>query len=251
MQLRLAFAVAAFLEPEILIIDEVLAVGDAEFQKKCLGKMEDVSKSGRTILFVSHNMASMKSLCKQAILLEGGKIPVKGSTQNVIERYFLQTKSGEGVWEFTKPKESVPGFVRKLMLTNTAGESLISVPLMEAFYFKIQLTITENIKHFIIGVGMTTIEDFPVRTVWSKPVDLSPGDYEAVFEEKTVFFGAGKYKIIIGLSSREQSFQYLPEAAIIEIENSVEKDKIVNSALGIVLNPMESKIEKSEPVKLY
>ena len=98
---------------------------------------------------------------------------------------------------------------------------------------------------------MTTLEDFSVRTVWSKAVDISPGDYEAVFEEKTVFFGPGKYKIILGLSSREQSFQYLPEAGIIEIENSVEKDKIINSALGIVLNPMESKIEKSESIKLY
>src|SRR6267154_5841984 len=76
MQLRLAFAVAAFLEPEILIIDEVLAVGDAEFQKKCLGKMEDVSKSGRTILFVSHNMAAIRALCSFAILLEQGTIKV-------------------------------------------------------------------------------------------------------------------------------------------------------------------------------
>ncbi len=251
MQLRLAFAVAAFLEPEILIIDEVLAVGDAEFQKKCLGKMEDVSKSGRTILFVSHNMGSIKSLCKQAILLDGGQIRVKDSIQNVIEQYFLQTKNEDGVWEFTKPKESVPGFVKKLMLTSVEGASLISVPMMEPFCLKIQFTITEYIKHFIIGVGMTTLEDFSVRTVWSKAVDISPGDYEAVFEEKTVFFGPGKYKIILGLSSREQSFQYLPEAGIIEIENSVEKDKIINSALGIVLNPMESKIEKSESIKLY
>ena len=251
MQLRLAFAVAAFLEPEILIIDEVLAVGDAEFQKKCLGKMEDVSKSGRTILFVSHNMGSIKSLCKQAILLDGGQIRVKDSIQNVIEQYFLQTKNEDGVWEFTKPKESVPGFVKKLMLTSVEGASLISVPMMEPFCLKIQFTITEYIKHFIIGVGMTTLEDFSVRTVWSKAVDISPGDYEAVFEEKTVFFGPGKYKIILGLSSREQSFQYLPEAAIIEIENSVEKDKVINSALGIILNPMESKIEKSESIKLY
>ena len=251
MQLRLAFAVAAFLEPEILIIDEVLAVGDAEFQKKCLGKMEDVSKSGRTILFVSHNMGSIKSLCKQAILVDGGKIRVKDSIQNVIEQYFLQTKNEEGVWEFTKPKEPVPGFVKKLMLTSVEGASLISVPMMEPFCLKIQFTIAENIKHFIIGVGMTTLEDFSVRTVWSKAVDISPGDYEAVFEEKAVFFGPGKYKVIIGLSSREQSFQYLPEAAIIEIENSVEKDKVINSALGIILNPMESKIEKSESIKLY
>jgi lipopolysaccharide transport system ATP-binding protein len=85
MQLRLAFAVAAFLEPEILIIDEVLAVGDAEFQRKCLGKMEDVSKSGRTILFVSHNMAAVNSLCSSGILLTDGAVQYAGEIKKAIE----------------------------------------------------------------------------------------------------------------------------------------------------------------------
>ena len=87
MQLRLAFSVAAFLEPEILIIDEVLAVGDAEFQKKCLRKMEDVSKSGRTILFVSHNMAAVQNLCNKGIVLNAGKIHHEGSTKDSIQAY--------------------------------------------------------------------------------------------------------------------------------------------------------------------
>lgn len=87
MQLRLAFAVAAFLEPEILIIDEVLAVGDAEFQKKCLGKMEDVSKSGRTILFVSHDLAAVEKLCHHAILLQAGAISCIDKTSEVINNY--------------------------------------------------------------------------------------------------------------------------------------------------------------------
>jgi lipopolysaccharide transport system ATP-binding protein len=87
MQLRLAFAVAAFLEPEVLVIDEVLAVGDAEFQKKCLGKMEDVSKSGRTILFVSHNMSSLKTLCARGILIERGKKSFEGGIDEAVKRY--------------------------------------------------------------------------------------------------------------------------------------------------------------------
>lgn len=87
MQLRLAFAVAAFLEPEILIIDEVLAVGDAEFQKKCLGKMEDVSKSGRTILFVSHNMISLKTLCTRGIVLERGRKSFDGKMDEAVKNY--------------------------------------------------------------------------------------------------------------------------------------------------------------------
>lgn len=87
MQLRLAFAVAAFLEPEILIIDEVLAVGDAEFQKKCMGKMEDVSRSGRTILFVSHNLGAVSTLCKNSILLRNGKIEFLGDSKSTINKY--------------------------------------------------------------------------------------------------------------------------------------------------------------------
>jgi lipopolysaccharide transport system ATP-binding protein len=87
MQLRLAFAVAAFLEPEILIIDEVLAVGDAEFQKKCLSKMEDVTKSGRTILFVSHQLGSVRQLCQKAILLDKGSIINAGQVDAVINEY--------------------------------------------------------------------------------------------------------------------------------------------------------------------
>jgi lipopolysaccharide transport system ATP-binding protein len=88
MYVRLAFAVAAHLEPEILIVDEVLAVGDAEFQKKCLGKMQDVSqKGGRTVIFVSHNMAAIESLCQEVILLNGGKLIFKGSTKEGISNY--------------------------------------------------------------------------------------------------------------------------------------------------------------------
>lgn len=92
MQLRLAFSVAAFLEPEILVIDEVLAVGDAEFQKKCLGKMEDVSKSGRTILFVSHDLAAVEKLCPNTILLKGGKIDMASNTSSVINYYLHKSR---------------------------------------------------------------------------------------------------------------------------------------------------------------
>jgi homopolymeric O-antigen transport system ATP-binding protein len=87
MYLRLAFAVAAHLEPEILLVDEVLAVGDATFQRKCLGKMGDVSRQGRTILFVSHNMAAIESLCATAYLLEKGRLVASGATQTVIDAY--------------------------------------------------------------------------------------------------------------------------------------------------------------------
>ena len=115
MYVRLAFGVAAHLEPEILIVDEVLAVGDAEFQKKALGKMKDVSKKdGRTVLFVSHNMGAIQNLCKTALLLSNGKIKEIGDTGNIISNYFavnknkgtilseIKERNGNGILKFTQ-----------------------------------------------------------------------------------------------------------------------------------------------------
>lgn len=104
MYVRLAFAVAAYLEPEILLIDEVLAVGDEQFQKKCLGKMQSVGKEGRTVLFVSHNMGSIAQLCQKTILLSHGKITQFGKTSEVIERYLDEgsTANSEG---FSVPED--------------------------------------------------------------------------------------------------------------------------------------------------
>jgi lipopolysaccharide transport system ATP-binding protein len=107
MKVRLGFAVAAHLEPEILIIDEVLAVGDVEFQKKCLGKMHDVSNSGRTVLFVSHNMTAVRNLCHSAILLDEGKIIFNGSTPEAVKRY-LGGESGNRV-HFVFDEKQAPG----------------------------------------------------------------------------------------------------------------------------------------------
>jgi lipopolysaccharide transport system ATP-binding protein len=104
MYVRLAFAVAAHLEPEILVIDEILAVGDAGFQKKCLGKMDEVSRrEGRTVLFVSHNMTAVKSLCTKALLLNGGRVLAYGPTDNVIDSYTNKTLPTYQEW--TRPDE--------------------------------------------------------------------------------------------------------------------------------------------------
>ena len=97
MQVRLGFAVAAHLEPEILIVDEVLAVGDAEFQKKCLGKMNDVAESGRTILFVSHNLAAVRGLCRTSFLLESGRIAAVGGSGDVSEIYLAKNARSAGL----------------------------------------------------------------------------------------------------------------------------------------------------------
>lgn len=117
MYVRLAFAVAAHLEPEILIVDEVLAVGDAQFQKKCLGKMDDVSKNeGRTVLFVSHNLDSLKNLCNKGILLKSGQLEISDSLDISIERYVYSAFQSDIEYSVDKLKPSI----QKLLVNEKA-----------------------------------------------------------------------------------------------------------------------------------
>lgn len=112
MTVRLGFAIAAHLDPEILVVDEVLAVGDAEFQKKAIGKMQDVSKGeGRTVLFVSHNMASIKSLCSKSILLSNGSIDSFGCTDEIIDKYIKMNQITESIWQRTVPINTHANFI--------------------------------------------------------------------------------------------------------------------------------------------
>jgi len=107
MYVRLAFAVAAHLEPEILLVDEVLAVGDAQFQKKCLGKMGDVAREGRTVLFVSHNMAAVSSLCKKTFVLKSGKISFEGDVESGIDHYFDVADRATGLADLHNKKSDL------------------------------------------------------------------------------------------------------------------------------------------------
>jgi lipopolysaccharide transport system ATP-binding protein len=142
MTVRLGFAVAANLEPEILIVDEVLAVGDAEFQKKCLGKMGDVSKEGRTILFVSHNMTAMQSLCSRAVWINDGQIIDDGETGKIIANYLQNSTSTvhEQVWEnvTTAPGNNTVRLHRVAVVPDTKEaetEITILTPLRMEFEF--------------------------------------------------------------------------------------------------------------------
>lgn len=142
MYVRLAFAVAAHLEPEILIVDEVLAVGDAQFQKKCLGKMESAGSEGRTVLFVSHNMAALKSLCEKAIWLNAGRVVENGPAEYVVSNY-LQNGAQVKIHQVWNDLESAPGndsvrlySVRISYEGDHSGESLtVATPLAWEFEF--------------------------------------------------------------------------------------------------------------------
>jgi lipopolysaccharide transport system ATP-binding protein len=160
MYLRLAFAVAAHLQTEILIIDEVLAVGDVEFQKKCMGKMQEASQGGRTVLFVSHNLQAVSTLTTRCILLDGGKLSLQGSTQSTLNHY-LKTKRNQGL-VYEAERLSSPCVVRLEVITSEPGNvhaagapmSIIADiwtphPIKSAG-FSIQITdsLTQQIAHF-------------------------------------------------------------------------------------------------------
>lgn len=169
MYVRLAFAVAAHLEPEILIVDEVLAVGDAAFQKKCIGKMKDVSSSGRTILFVSHHMASIQSLCNKALVLKGGKIDFPLSDTNLALKHYLsdvveQSKSlianrtdrqGEGNFRFTN-------IVLKDKQENAINMAQTGADLQLEFEYELK---QENLSNVAIAMTIYTDEGREMFTI--------------------------------------------------------------------------------------
>ncbi|MCD4780886.1 MAG: ABC transporter ATP-binding protein [Candidatus Omnitrophica bacterium] len=147
MYVRLAFAVAAHLEPEILLVDEVLAVGDVEFQKKCLGKMKNVSKSGRTILFVSHNMQAIKQLCTQTIILDKGRMIFSGSAESAVDKYLGDGLSlkGEQIWDHT---QTAPGDdivrVHSVRVMNTDNRSRTQFDVRDPMTIELKYTVYED-----------------------------------------------------------------------------------------------------------
>ena len=144
MYVRLAFAVAAHLEPEILVVDEVLAVGDAEFQKKCLGKMGDVARAGRTVLFVSHNMAAVQALCGRAVLLRQGEIVMFDAVAPTLKRYLAVESESTGVREW-RTLETAPGDdvarLTAVRLRNGRGELAARFTVRESFDVEIEYQI--------------------------------------------------------------------------------------------------------------
>lgn len=128
MSVRLGFAVAAFLEPEILIVDEVLAVGDAEFQRKAIGKMQDISKGhGRTVLFVSHNMSAVKSLCTKAIILKNGELTFSGNATKCVEDYLVSNQKIKQAVKFDDKINEKNVRLIKIKISPKEGQKLITV----------------------------------------------------------------------------------------------------------------------------
>ena len=154
MYVRLAFAVAAHLEPEILIVDEVLAVGDAQFQKKCLGKMEDVGKEGRTVLFVSHNMAMVKNLCSRGIVLNSGVKAADTNVDGAISNYFELSNSKKYISSDTFIRNGIAKL--NLRFTNNAGNVSDNFFIGQQINFIARLKLDRPAKNVAFGIGIVS-----------------------------------------------------------------------------------------------
>jgi len=171
MMVRLGFAVAAHLEPEILIVDEVLAVGDAEFQKKCLGKMQDVTRQDRTVLFVSHNMATMRQLCERGILLRQGRLAKDGPIEEVVKSYLAQNVSSSTTFQFSREQHRIhsPLQITKLELLPPDGRTMFLYG--EPICIRLTIECSEPVDGARIGIGLLS-EGVRICTIHSPPLDF-------------------------------------------------------------------------------
>ena len=210
MYVRLAFAVAAHLEPEILIVDEVLAVGDAEFQNKCLGKMKDVSEQGRTVLFVSHNMPAVKTLCSRAILLDKGGVVQDGSVQSVIEKYLNFSEDAEDISHISYPISNKHLQILEAKLIDK-DKKIISQPIdvYDEIYLNIKYRFTRKISKVhltIIFVNSSgeVVHFFDRRDDAFHFASVEEGIYESTIKFVNPLLKPGKYFLTLGCGDEDE-----------------------------------------------
>lgn len=221
MYVRLAFAVAAYLEPDILIVDEVLAVGDMAFQKKCLGKMHDVTQEGRTVLFVSHNMIAIKSLCNRAILLDAGRIACEGSVDQVTNAYLTTSTemSRTGVIPADVPRSGTgEAVIRQVEILDRTERTLSQIYFGQPFRVALTLEVKKPIEDAVVGVGLSSLEGTRI----SSSYNIDGGQSPASFSE-------GWYKVSVDLDVTLLPRQYTLDVLVCHL-NGADID-VVNSTL--------------------
>lgn len=203
MQVRLAFSVAAFLEPEILVVDEVLAVGDFEFQRKCLGRMDQVSREGRTVLFVSHNMTSMLRLCQTGVLLERGRLTMRGSIDEVVRGYLASAAGGSATQSFAADP-SKPLQVETIAIIDDAGNSAVDHDASRGFSVSATIIGHEKVKATVM-CALRTAEGVSVaQSVCADAtggyIEFTPGARKrVVFSMPGRLLNEGSYHFVLWL----------------------------------------------------
>jgi lipopolysaccharide transport system ATP-binding protein len=204
MYVRLAFAVAAHLEPEVLVVDEVLAVGDAQFQKKCLGKMEDVGKEGRTVLFVSHQMGMITQLCSRALMLESGSIVQQGKPNDIISFYLERANSFEK-GNFVRSnllKADTNLFITEAKTLNNCGDNTYEFGHTEPIFIKIYFVAEVVLKDVLLAMSL---KDKIGRKVFSSQTEFKPNtlkqkrnNFMATLKIPGNFLTPGQYSFFLG-----------------------------------------------------
>ncbi len=231
MYVRLAFAVAAHLEPEILIVDEVLAVGDAEFQKKCLGKMKKVAGEGRTVLFVSHTMGAISSLCSRCILMERGEAIASGTPADVISTYYRGGKDSPFHADFTQGKK-ISGEGATLisaMIADENGHPLAEAAITKPLQIRMKYQINEAKNgfyypnfHFYDDTGNCAF----ISIAEGPDLPSMPGEYEAICHIPAHFLNDGTYFIGVALTLSDGTIKvafYEKDALCLHAKDPIEE----------------------------
>jgi lipopolysaccharide transport system ATP-binding protein len=225
MYLRLAFAVAAHLEPEILVVDEVLAVGDAEFQRKCLGKMNDIAGEGRTVLFVSHNMSAILRLTQEAIVMQKGQLTRRAPTAEAVDYYLAsgQTQAGERVWEADEVSASAAPF-RPLSLRVKDPRGLVadSFRSTDPLTLEMEYQLSAPVTGLRVGIYLSTVRGEYVFTsfdvddaeLYEKHSTRQPGHYISRATLPGDLLNEGRYILGVNASSFGVKRYFMDENAL-------------------------------------
>lgn len=207
MYVRLAFAVAAHLEPEILVIDEVLAVGDVEFQKKCLGKMEEIGSEGRTVLFVSHNMGSIKALCGRGLLLESGRLRQQGDIGEVVNAFLGDVESAASPRHVVEDDNGLAAQIREVSVADAAGGLSGNYPYDQVFRVNVEVEVRQPLSGVYLAAH---IVDNDLQTVhFSRNFEpgghgsntLEPGRYVYSIDYPASLFVPDGYRVTVHLAT--------------------------------------------------
>jgi len=256
MYVRLAFSVAAHLEPEILIVDEVLSVGDAAFQKKCLGKMEQVSGEDRTVLFVSHNMSSIQQLCNRGVLLGDGSVVATGTIDKVVESYLRSSEleDREDIAQIARANPDYGVVVQYVdaWAVNANGMQTTGFKSGESISFNLLMNARDKIDDICVVAGIDTYMDYRIATVLSgeEGVLFSASKDETLSVNLTfpgLHLKPGTYSLTLGIRRNKSTLDHIPKAIYFEVTQAPEKrlareqhivgDVLVDSAWQLTAHP--------------
>ncbi|MCY4419139.1 MAG: ABC transporter ATP-binding protein [Cytophagales bacterium] len=249
MSLRLAFSVAAFLESDILLMDEILAVGDHEFRKRALNRMLEVSRSGKTIIYVSHTMTNIRYLCQKGLLLEGGHMKHFGDVRQTIQEYGEQGDEVSAILELPLPNEheKSTGYVKTIVTTNLDEEPTSIFQLGSSWQVHVLFVLNRDAPDFraelsIMASSSGVIVNRSESGIISK---VKAGSYIMVFENRDISLGAGAYKLSITLSSGMEIFEILPECTSMHISDIAPEDALQTLHPDtLILNPLRFNLKE-------